>query len=201
MWPQLWSWRELNWYNVDFNNTDMNLVLFGIEHWKQQKSDFWNQILQAFAILISWNPQMQPKGIFFQTKPHFILISFFNASIYDFFLKICLYFASSYQIQTKSYTRVACLWSKMPMFQRAGIRGWGLPLLPAFQYLIMTWWACDEFGWDIFTGFSLVQTAERSRAGVWEWCSSPIVPRSNPFAVYVKESLSSSTKITECYGL
>ena len=31
---------------------------------------------------------------------------------------------------------------------------------------------------------------------------SPLVPHSNPFAiVYEKESLSPSTKITECYGL
>ena len=33
----------------------------------------------------------------------------------------------------------------------------------------------------------LVQTAERSRAGVWDWCSSPLVPRSNPFTVYLWE--------------
>ena len=38
----------------------------------------------------------------------------------------------------------ACLWSKMPMFQRAGMREGGLPLLLAFQYLIpMIWRACD----------------------------------------------------------
>ena len=39
---------------------------------------------------------------------------------------------------------------------------------------------------------SLVQTAEQSRAGI---------PRLNLLAIYVKESLSLSTKITECYGL
>ena len=43
---------------------------------------------------------------------------------------------------------------------------------------------------------SLVQTAKQSRAGVWEWCSLPLVPCSNPFAIYVKESLLPSTKIT-----
>ena len=40
--------------------------------------------------------------------------------------------------------RVACLWSKMPMFQKAGMREGGFPLPPAFQYLIlMTWRACN----------------------------------------------------------
>ena len=44
-----------------------------------------------------------------------------------------------------SYTRdrnvlsryIACLWSKMPMFQRAGMREGGKPLPLAFQYLIL----------------------------------------------------------------
>ena len=45
---------------------------------------------------------------------------------------------------SKCLPRVACLWSKMPMFQRAGIEKGGLPLLQAFQYLIfMIWRACD----------------------------------------------------------
>ena len=40
--------------------------------------------------------------------------------------------------------RFACFWSKMPMFQMAGMRDGGLPLPPAFQYFIlMTWRACD----------------------------------------------------------
>ena len=40
--------------------------------------------------------------------------------------------------------RFAFLWSKMPMFQRAGMREGGLPLPPAFQYLnLMTWRAYD----------------------------------------------------------
>ena len=40
--------------------------------------------------------------------------------------------------------RFACLWSKMPMFQRAGMKEGGLPLPPTFQNLIfMTWRACD----------------------------------------------------------
>ena len=59
-------------------------------------------------------------------------------------------------------------------------------------------------GWDrVNWSASLVWTAERSRAGVWVWCSSPVVLRLNPVAaVYVKECLSPSTiKITECYGL
>ena len=39
---------------------------------------------------------------------------------------------------------VACLWSKMPMFQRVGMREGGLPLPLAFQYLILVIWrACD----------------------------------------------------------
>ena len=42
---------------------------------------------------------------------------------------------------------------------------------------------------------SLNQTAKRSRAGVWVWCSLPLVPHLNPFAaIYVKESLSLRTK-------
>ena len=45
---------------------------------------------------------------------------------------------------SKCLVRVACLWSKIPMIQRAGMREGGLPLLPAFQYLIlMTWRSCD----------------------------------------------------------
>ena len=50
--------------------------------------------------------------------------------------------------------------------------------------------------WVIIITASLVQTADRSRAGAWEWCSSPLVRLLNLFAVYVKESLSPSTKIT-----
>ena len=42
----------------------------------------------------------------------------------------------------KCLPRVACLWSKRPMYQRAWLRGEPLPL--AFQYLIlMTWRQCD----------------------------------------------------------
>jgi hypothetical protein len=44
----------------------------------------------------------------------------------------------------KCLPRVACLWSKMPMFQRAGMREGGEPLPLAFQYLIlMIWRPCD----------------------------------------------------------
>ena len=40
--------------------------------------------------------------------------------------------------------RLACLWSKMPMFKRAGMREGGEPLPLAFQYLIlMIWRPCD----------------------------------------------------------
>ena len=35
------------------------------------------------------------------------------------------------------FIRVACLWSKMPMVQRAGMREGGEPLPLAFQYLIL----------------------------------------------------------------
>ena len=45
---------------------------------------------------------------------------------------------------SKCLPRVACLWIKMSMFQRAGMRKGGLPLPPAIQYLIlMIWRACD----------------------------------------------------------
>ena len=44
----------------------------------------------------------------------------------------------------KCFIRVACLWSKMPMLQRAGMREGGKPLPLAFQYLIlMVWRPCD----------------------------------------------------------
>ena len=40
-------------------------------------------------------------------------------------------------------SRLACLWSKMPIFQRAETREGGLLLQSAFQYLIcMKWGAC-----------------------------------------------------------
>ena len=40
--------------------------------------------------------------------------------------------------------RLACLWSKMPMFKRAGMREGGEPLPLAFQYLILVIWRpCD----------------------------------------------------------
>ena len=43
----------------------------------------------------------------------------------------------------KCLARVACLWSKMLMFQRAGMEERGLPLPLAYQYLIlMIWRAC-----------------------------------------------------------
>ena len=37
----------------------------------------------------------------------------------------------------KCLPRVACLWSKMPMFQRAGMKEGGELLQLAFQYLIL----------------------------------------------------------------
>ena len=37
----------------------------------------------------------------------------------------------------KCFIQVTCLWSKMPMLQRAGIRDGGEPLLLAFQHLIL----------------------------------------------------------------
>ena len=44
----------------------------------------------------------------------------------------------------KCLPRVVCLWSKMPMFQRVGMREGGMPLPLAFQYLIlMIWRPCD----------------------------------------------------------
>ena len=44
----------------------------------------------------------------------------------------------------KCLPRMACLWSKMPMFQRAGMREEVEPLPLAFQYLIlMIWRPCD----------------------------------------------------------
>ena len=47
-------------------------------------------------------------------------------------------------LTVKMFGWVACFWSKMPMFQRAGMRKGGLPLPPVFQYLIlMIWRACD----------------------------------------------------------
>ena len=47
---------------------------------------------------------------------------------------------SSVHSGRKCLPRVVCLWSKMPMFQRAGIREGGEPLLLAFQYLILMVW-------------------------------------------------------------
>ena len=45
---------------------------------------------------------------------------------------------------SKYLVQVACLWSKMPMFHRAGMMEGRLPPPPAFQYLIlMIWRACD----------------------------------------------------------
>ena len=45
---------------------------------------------------------------------------------------------------SKCLVRLACLWSKMPVIQRAGMRKEGLPLQPAFWYLIiMVCRACD----------------------------------------------------------
>ena len=44
----------------------------------------------------------------------------------------------------KCFVWVACLWSKMPMLQRVGMRKGGEPLPVAFQYLIfMIWRPCD----------------------------------------------------------
>ena len=40
----------------------------------------------------------------------------------------------------KCLSRVACLWSKMPMFQGVGMKKGGEPLPLAFQYLILMIW-------------------------------------------------------------
>ena len=37
------------------------------------------------------------------------------------------------ELGSKCFVRVACLWSKMPMFQRAGMQEGGSPLPPAFS--------------------------------------------------------------------
>ena len=57
------------------------------------------------------------------------------------------------------------------------------------------------FFWNIFPLFNysteLGPDSQAVRAGVWGWCSLPLVTRSNLFAVvYVKESLSPSTKMS-----
>ena len=67
---------------------------------------------------------------------------------YNFWvLRISFYHTCKMQMHL--YSRVQnsvenfVVWSKMPMFQRTGMREGGLPLPPAFQYLIlMTWSAC-----------------------------------------------------------
>ena len=38
---------------------------------------------------------------------------------------------------SKCLVWLACLWNKMPMFQRVGMRKGGLPISPPFQYLIL----------------------------------------------------------------
>ena len=44
----------------------------------------------------------------------------------------------------KCLPRVACLWSKMPMFERARMREGGEPLPLAFSYsILMIWRPCD----------------------------------------------------------
>ena len=54
-------------------------------------------------------------------------------------------------ISTLTYTlcfislrSLACLWSKMPMFQRAGMKEGGLSFPPAFQYLILMIWRAND---------------------------------------------------------
>ena len=62
--------------------------------------------------------------------------SFFGENIgWKKLFRFCLTF--SVHSGRKCLPRVACLWSKMPMFQRAGMREGGEPLPLAFQYLIL----------------------------------------------------------------
>ena len=95
MWPQLWSWRELNWYNVDFNNTALTWIWFYLVLTiENSKSDFWNQIFQAFVTLTSWNPQIHTtQRYFFPNKTSFH-IDFIYQFIHlrTFFFKICSFF-------------------------------------------------------------------------------------------------------------
>ena len=67
------------------------------------------------------------------------------------------------------------LWSKMPMFQRTGMREGGLPLPPAFEYLIlMTWRACNL---DLVMVSSLPSKGQGLKVGLpifqffmkWNW--------------------------------
>jgi hypothetical protein len=54
--------------------------------------------------------------------------------------KIEILCSTIYQLGSNCLLRLACLWNKMPMFQRAGMRWGGLPLSQAFQYSVhMTW--------------------------------------------------------------
>jgi hypothetical protein len=46
---------------------------------------------------------------------------------------------------SKCLPRVACLWIKISMFQRAGMRKGGLPLPSAFQYSILMIWRALKY--------------------------------------------------------
>ena len=64
------------------------------------------------------------------------LWSFFVVDFLDFWTQ---FFSGIYSGQ-KCLPRMACLWSKMSMFQRAGMREGGEPPQLAFQYLILMVW-------------------------------------------------------------
>jgi hypothetical protein len=52
--------------------------------------------------------------------------------IFIFIFFIFLYVLYNVHLLSKCLAWSACLWSKMPMFQRAGMTKGGLPLPPAF---------------------------------------------------------------------
>ena len=65
-------------------------------------------------------------------------LCYFQKSISE---KKCMYVHSG----QKCFVWIACLWSKMHMLQRAGIREGGEPFPQAFQYLILMIWR----PWDL----------------------------------------------------
>ena len=87
---------------------------------------------------------------------------------------------------SKCLVQVACLWSKMPMFQRSVMREGGL-LLPLSFFIWFLWhiFLWGKFVYDIFTGFKMAspQSWDAHRFMNWNW--SPLYLKSWHFEASV----------------
>ena len=117
--------------------------------WFQFRKKMNILIKKELCIVVNW-PDMGSQKLFTRSYNEFQSWPFFNRSDSVDENKLMKKQHSFWFVTTEVHSgqkclpRVACLWSKTNMFQRAGMREEGKPLPLAFQYLIlMIWRPCD----------------------------------------------------------